>query len=76
MSNDSHAIQHIGSLQKLDEVIQHKYPYCTPDQVVTLRERVLEYVMRSFSNGYDLAFIKREGDQAILKILRLVEEES
>jgi hypothetical protein len=76
VNDEIDAIQHIGSIQRLDMVISRNYPYCSEEQVIQVREKVIEYVIRSFYEGYDLAFIKREGDQAILRILRLIEEEN
>lgn len=62
------------NVQLIETAIYSRYPYLNPSQAHEMRDKVLGYVAQSFSEGFDMAFIKNENGQAIINILKLVEE--
>jgi hypothetical protein len=63
------------AVQDIDKAIRSRYPDVTPAEVRNLRNKVLGYVGNGFNEGFDLAMIKRQGNQTILRVLKLIEED-
>ncbi len=63
------------AIQDIEDAIRSRYPDVTPAQARNLRDKVLGYVGDGFHEGFDLAMIKRQGNQTILRVLKLIEED-
>lgn len=62
------------AVEKIDHAIRARFPDVTPAQARNLRNKVLNYVGDGMHDGYDLAMIKRQGDQTVLRVLKMVVE--
>lgn len=65
----------LAKINALDRTISLRYPDATRDQIVVFRDRVMDYISRNLEQGFDIAHVKREGDQTVIRILKFIEED-
>ena len=63
------------TIRDIEDAIRSRYPDVTPAQARTLRNKVLGYVGNGLHEGFDVAMIKRQDNQTILRVLKLIEED-
>lgn len=66
-------IQQSEQLAGLEEAISIRYPDCTPDQIIEIRNYLISYITECINDDYEIAFLKNDGEDSILKVLRLIE---
>lgn len=66
----------VSNEDKLTASLEKRYPSYTKEQILEIHKKLLSYISENIQDGYDLAIVKQDDDELILKVLRLVDEES
>ena len=64
------------AVDALDQAISLRYPDASNGQVEVFRNGVIDYIAENLAQGYDIALVKREEDQTVLRILKFIEEDA
>lgn len=58
----------------LDAAIKSVFPTKTSQEIREIRSKVIEYISKGLVDGFDIALIKQQDGNTILKVLKLVEK--